>query len=235
MTNQILQKFRDDFPLLMHQREDNSFRRFGLEVSAGWLPLVYELFACLEDLQQGSGEAVRISQVKQKFGSLRVYLGVGKKIDDDLDLLESLFERLSIKTCDICGAVGSLKSDEGYFCTRCPNHRNTVDGETLRKAAWEAESRFLGYNRQGINTNGIVHVKALKSSLGEGFGVLKLLMFPDSLTDLKSGLISQLKSEDYIDRPIQQLADTIASLRADRKILIGHTDGSIAGDIIMGR
>lgn len=44
MDDQVRRKFQHAYPLLMLQKEDNSFVRFGLEVGPGWLPLVFEVY-----------------------------------------------------------------------------------------------------------------------------------------------------------------------------------------------
>lgn len=235
MYGKIKRKFQQSYPLLMYHPEDNSFARFGLEVGSGWLPLVYELFGLLNDLQAGSGQAVSISQVKQKFGSLRIYISGGNSISEDMDLLESVFESLSMRICDICGAPGRLKSDDGYWCTRCPHHHNSESHETLHGAAEKTIERFLDYQRRGIDTSGIVYLSAARSSDGEYLGCLKILEFPEHLVSVEKGLIPQLLLKQHIDQPVSELAEIVKSLKAEEKRLIGITDGSRAADQVMGR
>jgi hypothetical protein len=57
----------------------------------------------------------RASQVKEKYGILRMYLTTGT--DEMFDLIDEA-EELSSKTCEICGKKGKLYSD-GWCVTRC--------------------------------------------------------------------------------------------------------------------
>ncbi|SNC59356.1 hypothetical protein SAMN04487881_0040 [Marinobacter sp. es.048] len=227
-------KFRESYPLLMAQKDDNSFQRFGLEIGSGWLFLVYELFGFLEDIQRHSGQAVSISQIKEKFGSLRIYLNSSPEIAKDVDMLESLFESLSVRICDICSAPGRRQNDEGYWCTRCDKHRNTADGDMLRRAAQEAEKDFIDYQRQGVALSGYVHLKAVKSPLGEGYGTLTLTRFPDHLDSIPSGLMDQVSVEELADRPVSDLEGVVKELKEQKKRLFGTADASIEADIILG-
>lgn len=234
MNHQVMEKFRKDYPLLMIQ-EDGSFTRFGFECGPGWLPLIYELFGFLEDLQRTSGKAVRVSQVKEKFGSLRVYMGCDNALSDDVDLLETLFESLSVRVCDVCGSPGRIeKTKGGYVCTRCPDHRESSQ-EAVEKASQKTCERFLSYEREGIDCSGFVFVSAGKSAVSEGLGFLVLREFPDRLISVSESLMAQLETSEHRDVPVSDLAGVISGLKDQGKTLMGYTDGSTEGNVIMGR
>lgn len=231
----IARKFREAYPLLMTQ-EDGSFSRFGFEFGNGWLPLVFEIFGLLEDLQQMSGEAVRISQVKEKFGSLRLYLGCGNSIADDVDLIETLGEQLSVSVCDICGAPGRRGDDgSGYWCTRCSDHRGARDWMAVDKASQEAGERFLQYQRQGLDTSGIVFLMARKSASDETLGELRASYFPDRIVSASDGLAQQLRVEEFVGETPEHLHEIVQGLSTSERRIAGYTDGSEVGNIIMGR
>lgn len=234
MSQAVMAKFRESYPLLMHQREGHSFSMFGLEIAPGWYPLVFELFGLLDDLQRWSGQAISVSQVKEKFGSLRVYMSGSGSIRRDVDLLESLFERLSLRICDVCGAAGRRQPDDGYWCTRCVDHRNGESHEVLRRASEEAQERFLVYERQGVDTSNIVHLEARQSASDESLGCLVVSSFPDRLESLKGGLMEQLYIQSLQERDPLFLASVVQELRDSGKALFGFTDASAVADVIMG-
>lgn len=85
-------------------------------VGEGWIGIIDRLAADLVAL----GWNRDLHQVKEKFGGLRFYIGVGTDaMHDRID--QSELE--SIKTCEVCGAPGKLReSSTGWLNTRCQEH-----------------------------------------------------------------------------------------------------------------
>ena len=91
----------------------------------------YEGTATLKDLQMCVGEGwkdlietcfnicyehgVHVSQVKEKFGGLRFY--VGAATPEVFDIIDEC-ERLSYKTCELCGKPGKPR-EGGWIKTLC--------------------------------------------------------------------------------------------------------------------
>lgn len=106
-------------------------------VRQGWSNLIYTLFSTIEKTE---GLKVCITQIKQKFGSLRVYLDVVEipsylteckgntpfpllfdpKTASLLSTLVSSIEELSMITCEECGAFGTQQNVRGWVQTLCP-------------------------------------------------------------------------------------------------------------------
>ena len=84
---------------------------FGLEVGDGWYDLLDGLFAAMVQL----GEDVRLTQVKEKFGRLRVYIDGGS--DAVHDLIDE-HEVLSGEICEVCGKSGWLHGTN-WLMVRC--------------------------------------------------------------------------------------------------------------------
>lgn len=60
---------------------------------------------------------IAYAQVKEKYGSLRVYLS---KHSPETDKLIRAAERKSLRTCESCGRRGSLhRSERGWLRTLC--------------------------------------------------------------------------------------------------------------------
>ena len=71
---------------------------------------------------------VRVSQVKEKFGTLRFYYSGG---DDYISGLVSMAESMSAATCEECGKPGRTNSG-GWLRTLCEEHakeRGTFEEE----------------------------------------------------------------------------------------------------------
>lgn len=100
---------------------------FGFECGDGWLPILEDLFADIDEAAKRDGLACfRVVQVKEKFGGLRVYADNGSDATENL-IKEA--ENLAWMTCERCGQAGKLRrSASGWFKTLCdacckPRHK----------------------------------------------------------------------------------------------------------------
>lgn len=84
------------------------------EIESGWYGLIKNLI--VELLEAGWDKEVH--QVKQKFGTLRFYIGGGT--DRIWEIIRE-YERVSAVTCEVCGEVGELRSG-GWIETLCDKH-----------------------------------------------------------------------------------------------------------------
>lgn len=93
---------------------------FGLEVVDGWLPILEELFEKLSvDVLTKELHDFRISQVKEKFGGLRVYTKNGN--ETTAAMIREAVEKAS-HACDICVEPGKLKQIGFLWATCCKRH-----------------------------------------------------------------------------------------------------------------
>ena len=84
---------------------------------SGWHPLYRDLVTMLAQIDPG----IVVSQAKQKFGWLRVYI---QKSDPAVDLLIQAAEVRSRTICELCGEAGELRiSPTGWHRTLCDTHR----------------------------------------------------------------------------------------------------------------
>ena len=101
-------------------------------VPKGWTPLVEELFRDLEALLDDEQAArLEIRQIKEKFGSLRVYTqlhpspGSTELSEADVALHRQVMrlvheaEKRTLRVCDSCGAPSEIRSFAGWMTTRC--------------------------------------------------------------------------------------------------------------------
>lgn len=90
------------------------WQAYPCECQAGWFPIIRRLAAV-------KPPGVVITQVKEKFGGLRVYYDGGSN-GDAWDLAVREAEATSFKTCEVCGSPGE-PSGGGWIRTRCEAHR----------------------------------------------------------------------------------------------------------------
>lgn len=80
----------------------------------GWFGLLLEASIALEALGQG----IVALQVKEKFGTLRLYTNV---VNDESDAIIRRAEERSARECEECGAAG-IPRDGGWVQTLCDAH-----------------------------------------------------------------------------------------------------------------
>lgn len=82
-----------------------TFRLACGSVGRGWLPLIRTAF-------KFKPENVRIVQVKEKFGGLRIYF---EPHEENYGIVIKTLESISFRTCEWCGRRG--KADNSYYWT----------------------------------------------------------------------------------------------------------------------
>ncbi len=83
-------------------------------VGNGWSTLINEVFDVLETIKG----TVKIVQVKEKFGGLRIYTDV---LNKELDTVIQKVGRESFTICEECGNSGELRSG-AWHKTLCDEH-----------------------------------------------------------------------------------------------------------------
>lgn len=83
----------------------------------GWLDILDDLFSKLEPMiSDDETEYCYLNDVKEKFGSLRIYLNYGTS--EMFDLIDDA-EKLSSVVCENCGKPGELFPDRFCMKVRC--------------------------------------------------------------------------------------------------------------------
>lgn len=75
-----------------------------------------KLTPLIEKRNKDSYFECRILQVKEKYGSLRVYMSL--ETDEMSRLIEEAEEK-SATTCELCGNEGGLRIRNGWYMTHC--------------------------------------------------------------------------------------------------------------------
>jgi hypothetical protein len=117
MKKELTKVLIEQFPLL-YRGVDMSIQEnlmpFGFECGDGWFSLIYSLSMDLS-LKWPDVYAV---QVKEKFGTLRFYVG---GCSDEAFKRINEAESQSGRTCEICGIPGKLHSTGHWLKTLCLN------------------------------------------------------------------------------------------------------------------
>jgi hypothetical protein len=116
---------------------------FSFECGPGWSRLLERLFNDLGQILRPTSDKITIRQLKEKFGTLRVYWrgAVDNETDDRIDDAILLAAFRSEVTCDVCGAAGQMqRSGFGYYHVACGTHAKPDD----RVVAGEVIGRISG-------------------------------------------------------------------------------------------
>lgn len=113
----------------------------GTETGPGWWPALIECFdGIVLVLEKYPGTVCSIQQIKEKFGTLRMYLSIhGESLGEDDDGDEQFAEvfdevrheigelvcqaeQKTSKACEFCGEVGESRHDLRWIKTLCDRH-----------------------------------------------------------------------------------------------------------------
>lgn len=111
-----------NYPVEIKDRVEKG-RGCGSQIGKGWFDLVRKLDSDISKLCP----TYVVDQVKEKFGSLRYYIG---SIPNDVEaadytkILALISEagKVSNTICDVCGEAGHGVNLKGWYITRCDKH-----------------------------------------------------------------------------------------------------------------
>jgi hypothetical protein len=94
------------------------------ECGDGWADLVNRAVERISQASAAGRSPVRIVQIKEKYGTLRVYTETIEDAATAAAVKEaiSLAKARSACTCELCGAEGRLRERGGVFATACDEH-----------------------------------------------------------------------------------------------------------------
>lgn len=119
--------FEKNFPELM--------KMAGVGVGAGWYPLVWEMFEQLTASRAARGTPISeeyplyFSQIKEKYGTLRVY--AMSAYQEDWDIIQ-IYEDMSQFVCEHCGESGKIRG-KYWLYTACDAHTLPKDLEVMEE------------------------------------------------------------------------------------------------------
>ena len=93
------------------------FTAFGCQCGQGWYEMLRSMCKEIEDAYKEKNKTpdIEIHQIKEKYGTLRVYYASSINIR----YIINKYEKLSETTCEECGQPGIMHDDNGWFFVRC--------------------------------------------------------------------------------------------------------------------
>jgi hypothetical protein len=118
---------------------------FSFECGPGWAGLLERLFNDLGDIMRPTGDTIVIKQLKEKFGTLRVYWHGA--VDNDTDALIDdailLAAFRSEVACQTCGQPGQMrKNGFGWYYVACNSHAQHGDKIVARSVIGMISANF---------------------------------------------------------------------------------------------
>jgi hypothetical protein len=98
----------------------------GFSCFEGWKPIIVRLLGRLsllvEELPTDERRTFAVVEIRQKFGTLTVYLSGGPTpaMSEAIDAAREA----STVTCEVCGAPGTLAERRGWTSVKCEAHEN---------------------------------------------------------------------------------------------------------------
>ena len=126
MDADLQKQLYDRYPLIFQERVlpmAETAMCWGIATGNGWYHLIDGLCAQLQrETDQDGAPQIIATQVKEKFGGLRVYVGTSEGKYEAVENAISLAEGLSFRTCEKCGEPGS-PGGKGWVKTLCDECR----------------------------------------------------------------------------------------------------------------
>ncbi|MHA1948224.1 MAG: hypothetical protein ACW99G_02510 [Candidatus Thorarchaeota archaeon] len=109
-----------DFPTLfplakIYPKAQSPLEIFGCEVLDGWFPIIHKL--CEDIVKTNPSEDCYFLQIKEKFGTLRIYMTSSSK--EVYDLIDEA-EKQSESTCENCGSTDGVTLEGSWVKALCP-------------------------------------------------------------------------------------------------------------------
>ena len=124
MRRELELQLANDFPFMRRNPNNNqngcindSYSAFGCECGDGWYNLLSNLCTEITSAyaEKGLKANIEVSQVKEKYGSLRFYSNGSLNIEEII----SKYEDISERTCELCGQPGKTFVRNEWWMTRC--------------------------------------------------------------------------------------------------------------------
>lgn len=138
MKQELQKKLFEAFPYLYREKDlpmTQTCMCWGIECGDGWFDLLWQLSLDIQaELDKPGNEAIKeqfaVSQVKEKFGTLRFYISGG---NSNIDKLVNSAEKRSGNTCEKCGSPGFVRG-HGWLVVECDKcHREKLLNNHLSK------------------------------------------------------------------------------------------------------
>lgn len=111
MNNFTERRLASDYRTLLFRRDASDQEVFGFECMDGWSDLIEGSLRLIQRYVELASD-VKITQVKEKFGLLRIYQRGG---EEKVCLVLDICELVSGCVCELCGKSGKLTMFDGWI------------------------------------------------------------------------------------------------------------------------
>ncbi|MBP7209604.1 MAG: hypothetical protein KBA02_00245 [Paludibacteraceae bacterium] len=95
---------------------------WGINCGDGWYSILDALCTCIETIQYSDKPDVSFVQIKEKYGTLRVYESGADVLTEGM---VHMAEVMSAYVCEVCGSTKDVTTeDDGWITTRCKKCRS---------------------------------------------------------------------------------------------------------------
>lgn len=117
LAQELIQKYSHLFePDEVRSDMKQSCMYWGIETGDGWYDLIDKM---MEEISALKLENFYFTQIKEKFGTLRVYTNF---YNEDVEAIIMKYENISAVTCEVCGKPGTI-NEGGWLKVRCEEHK----------------------------------------------------------------------------------------------------------------
>lgn len=114
---------------------DEPYELFGIECGDGWKEIIQPILDYVDNynIDKSEEERITISQIKEKFGTLRVYVNNGT---EELREIIRNAEHESSITCEFCGSKENIGHTLGWITTCCEKCIKQLADSNKRTYKW---------------------------------------------------------------------------------------------------
>ena len=129
MTKELEQELVENYPDLLRDFRDDSTKTalaWGCECDDGWFVPINKALNLIKWAVKDRSEYgydVKVAQIKEKFGELRIYLhfidadNMPQEVGDIISCIVRLAEQEASNTCEVSGAIGLLCKRGSWYKT----------------------------------------------------------------------------------------------------------------------
>ena len=117
------------------------YELFGIECGKGWRSLYQPILDRIEEINESSDDRIEVTQVKEKFGRLEIYLD--RYTDELLAMIKDASE-VSGRMCEECGEPAEPTEVGGWIyqlCDKCYEKYLNKTKEILKSYEHQFEQR----------------------------------------------------------------------------------------------
>ncbi len=113
-----------EYGLLTKKESQEPIAWYGIECGCGWYQIIRDVIDMIDSYcrEHKIIDGVRVVQIKEKFGGLRIYINYDERINmKDCTAIESIIDDGVIrasKVCEVCGRLAKLRRG-GYLQVLC--------------------------------------------------------------------------------------------------------------------